>query len=78
MKARDKIDAIHNAKETLKENGFYVDNLWTLHDVQDAYECDDELAYKILNTVLNYEYTIEMINCNIKDLCEFEYKLPKK
>lgn len=32
MEERKKIDAIHNAKEVLREAGYFVDNLWSIDD----------------------------------------------
>ena len=33
---------IEEAREFLKSKGYYVDNLWTIDDVQQTYECTDE------------------------------------
>jgi hypothetical protein len=59
--ARKKIDAIHNAKDVLKESGFFVDNLWTIRDVQDRFECDENTAQEILYKALTNEWVMDQI-----------------
>jgi hypothetical protein len=56
---------IENAKQVLKKAGYFVDNLWTVHDVKSKYECTDEQAQKILNDVLSGEYLNGEINESI-------------
>ena len=57
---------IEEAKEFLKSKGYYVDNLWTIDDVQQNYECTDIEAMGILDKVLQngwyMETVFEMIN----------------
>jgi hypothetical protein len=50
------------AKATLKELGYYVDNLWQIEDVKGHYDCTDEEAYSILNDVLNSDRIKSEIN----------------
>jgi len=40
---------IEDAKQVLKEAGYFTDNLWCIVDVKESYDCTDEEAYKILN-----------------------------
>ena len=54
-------DKIEEAKNLLKENGYYVDNLWKIEDVKSRFECDDETAYDILDLALTNEATFEQI-----------------
>jgi len=56
---------IENAKQVLKEAGYFVDNLWTVHDVKSKYECTDEQAQKNLNDVFSGEYLNGEINVAI-------------
>ena len=49
------------AKEVLRNAGYYVDNLWTIQDVQDRFECNDETAQEILHDALTNEYIVEQI-----------------
>jgi len=52
---------IENAKELLKKEGYFVDNLWQTCDVTINYECTEEQAQKILDGVFRNEATFEQI-----------------
>jgi hypothetical protein len=52
---------ITQAKETLKKNGYFVDNLWSIEDVQDIFNCSDEEAQDVLNIALTNEGTMHHI-----------------
>jgi hypothetical protein len=52
---------IENAKELLKREGYFVDNLWQTCDVTINYDCTEEQAQKILNGVFHNEATFEQI-----------------
>ena len=53
---------IQVAKAVLRENGFFVDNLWCVDDVKLRYNCDDdEQAQGILNDALTNDATMEQI-----------------
>ena len=67
MEARKKIDAIHNAKEVLREAGYFVDNLWNITDVQGRFKCDDDTAQGILSDALTNEWITEQIHRTIED-----------
>jgi hypothetical protein len=43
---------INEAKEFLKSKGMYVDCLWQIEDVTDIYDCSEQEAYEILDSVL--------------------------
>lgn len=64
--------AIANAKLVLKQAGYFVNNLWTIRDVQDRYECDDKTAQSILHDSLTNEYIVEKIFSQIIDYAECE------
>lgn len=55
------MDKIQQAKAILREAGYFVDNLWTIDDVQSRYECTDEQAQEILDYVLTNERLVEDI-----------------
>jgi len=57
---------IEQAKDLLKENGYYVDNLWHIDDVKRYGNVSDEEAYEILDSTLHNDYTIETINTLIE------------
>jgi hypothetical protein len=52
---------IYEAKQVLKKEGYFVDNLWSVSDVQGNYECTDEQAQKVLSAALQNEATMEQI-----------------
>jgi hypothetical protein len=52
--------AIANAKLVLKQAGYYVDNLWSIHDVKDD-SLTDEQKMKALDMALTNGYTKEEI-----------------
>lgn len=56
-----KFTEIQLAKLILKENGYFVDNLWSIDDVKSKYVCDDETAQDVLYRALTNEATYEQI-----------------
>lgn len=68
---------IDKARQTLKEAGYFVDNLWSIHDVMDKYECTEEEAQKILNHSLTNTATMEQIQFSIREFAEI-FKLKEK
>ena len=80
MKGEIKVNAINEIKEILKRigmnpkeismeflksKGHYVDNFWSIDDIQHNYECTDEEAYTILDDIMCDERLIEIIFENI-------------
>jgi hypothetical protein len=55
-------DSVKHAKQTLKDAGYFVDNLWHVNDVQDNFECDEETAQNILYWSMTSPAVIEYIN----------------
>lgn len=53
--------AVEHAKAILKDNGFFVDNLWHVDDVKGKFECTDEEAQDVLRDALKNEATMEQI-----------------
>ena len=60
------------AKDFLRSEGYFVDNLWHVNDVQENFECDDETAQNILYWVLTSDRVIEFINEDINLIAENE------
>jgi len=60
-------DSVKHAKQVLKDNGYYVDNLWQVQDVLEHCYCTDNRAQEILNNVLSSEYIIEEIKTQIQN-----------
>ena len=52
---------VREAKETLKKGGYFVDNLWSVEDVQDIFNCSNEEAQDVLNIALTNEGTMHHI-----------------
>jgi hypothetical protein len=53
---------IESAKQFLKDNGYYTENLWHTNDVTINYVCDAQEAYNILDEVLNSDRIKSEIN----------------
>ena len=52
---------IEKAKQLLKDNGYFVDNLWHVEDVKSKFKCDDETAQSILKDALENDATMDQI-----------------
>lgn len=53
---------IEQAKAVLRQNGFFVDNLWHIDDVKLNYDCEsDEQAQAILDGALTNDATMQQI-----------------
>ena len=52
---------IEQAKKVLKENGYYVENLWHIDDVKQGYYVDDDKAYEVLDEVMQSEYIMQEV-----------------
>jgi hypothetical protein len=62
------------AIKVLRNSGYYVDNLWSIHDVDvEGVDMTDDERYKILDGVLRNEWIMEQINvCIASDLEQFK------
>lgn len=58
------------ARELLKRNGYYVNNLWTTGDVTQNYNCSDEVAYEVLDSAMQNDATMEQIFLAIDYKCD--------
>jgi hypothetical protein len=63
---------VEDALAVLRSAGYYVDNLWSIHDVQGMYEASNEKAIDILDEALQSESVVEHIFDVIQDLARFE------
>ena len=69
--AHKQLKDVNHAKEILKKDGYFVDNLWRIEDVQAwALDCDEETAQKVLNIALTNDATMEQVWFAIDDACE--------
>jgi hypothetical protein len=55
------MDEIEKAKQILRDAGYFVDNLWSIEDVQGNYDCTDEQAMEVLEGALMNDYVMETI-----------------
>jgi hypothetical protein len=62
---------IEKAKETLKKAGYFIDNLWSLEDLEN-YKGSDEQKQKVLFKALTNEATMEQIWFAIRNAAEVE------
>ena len=77
-------EEIEKAKEILKNNGYYVDNLWRIEDVTDRYtdedgnEISEDLANDLLHDTLTNQFTIEQIFYTMHDIAQADYNFEVK
>lgn len=64
------ITRVEQAKQILRDNGYYVDNLWRVEDVQDRFNCTEEDAQEVLDDALNGEWIMEQIHYAIREVAE--------
>ena len=55
------MNKIEQAKKTLRDAGYFTDNLWHVNDVKTRIDCDDKTALEILDNALTNEGTMEQI-----------------
>jgi hypothetical protein len=68
---------IKDARETLKTNGYIVDNLFQGCDVTINYECTDEEAYDVASKAIGSEYITSTIFEMIDEYARDEKLKPK-
>lgn len=61
MKQQQTKDRIEEAKDFLRRQGYAVDNLWSIYDVQQNYDCDTSHAHAILDSALSNDWITEQI-----------------
>ena len=70
------MNEVEKAKAVLRKNGYYVENLWHIQDVQANYmKASDEDAQNILNIALTNQETLEQISYSITDAIECYFEL---
>lgn len=60
------MDKIEQARQVLRDAGYYVDNLWCTEDVQNICKCSEQEAQNVLHQVLNTEHVTDEINFSIR------------
>lgn len=62
------MNTIEQAKKVLRDNGYYVDNLWHIDDVKSLQEdITEQKAQEVLDLALTNEATMEQIWFSIKE-----------
>ena len=59
---------ITEAKDFLRSEGYFVENLWHVTDVQDKFKCTDDEAEDVLYWVFCDEFINELINKKIYEI----------
>lgn len=62
------------AKQVLRNAGYYVDNLWHINDVMDVFECNEQEAQEVLNEALTNGHVMETIHYAIEAYASDDYK----
>jgi hypothetical protein len=55
------LDVIGNARQVLKEHGYYVENLWHIDDVKQNYNVSDQEAYDIIDKAMQSSFIMNDI-----------------
>ena len=67
--------SVAEAKELLRQNGYFTDNLWSINDVQSNWKCDEDTAQEVLYKALTNNWIVEQIFSaigNVADDMEIE------
>ena len=62
----------NDLRDELQKRGYYTNNLWSVTDVLDKYECEENEALKILDKALTNESVMEQIHIAIDIFAENE------
>jgi len=57
----DNYKEIEAAKQLLKENGYFTDNLWCVDDVKSKFKCTDDEAQEVLSGAMQNDATMDQI-----------------
>lgn len=73
----DEIDEIAKAKKTLRDAGYFTDNLWHIEDVKHKVEeeLDDETCQEFLEQALTSPYIMEQIQFTLQEYLSNEFTL---
>lgn len=64
---------IAQAKFTLKQEGYFVDNLWHVDDIKSRFECENnQQAQELLYNALTNEWIMEQVWYAIDMVCQEE------
>lgn len=57
---------VQQAKQILRDAGYYVENLWSIYDVDDD-SLNNEEKLEVLHNSIHRDYIFELINKSIQD-----------
>tara|TARA_R110002020_G_scaffold208419_2_gene414151 strand:- start:791 stop:1045 length:255 start_codon:yes stop_codon:yes gene_type:complete len=64
-------DKIADAKELLRENGYYIYTLYHVDDVKSMYDCTDSQAMEIIEFAIDNDGTANQIWENMRYFAEY-------
>lgn len=67
MEKENNAQEVNAARELLKKNGYFVDNLWHIRDIQTKFNVQDDVAYNVLSILLDSDYHKDRVNQDISD-----------
>lgn len=67
---KEKLNDVAVARAFLRSEGFFTENLWSVHDVLQTHDCSRGKAYDVLDKAMNNSATIEQIFLAIDDVCD--------
>jgi hypothetical protein len=68
---------IKEAKQVLKEAGYFTDNLWHIDDVLMNFNVDEDTAQQILSRALQNSHITEQVFYTINYIAQDEFNLTK-
>jgi hypothetical protein len=69
---------IEQAKQLLKDAGYYVGNLWHISDVNTDFICTPQQAQEVLEQAINSDYIKGEINDTISMVAEDIFNLKER
>lgn len=67
---KEKLNDVTTARALLRSKGYFVENLWSVDDVMQNYDCSKDVAYDVLERAMTNEATTEQIFLAIDDTCD--------
>ena len=67
---KEKLNDGATARALLRSKGYFVENLWSVDDVMQNYDCNKDVAYDVLERAMTNEATTEQIFLAIDYTCD--------
>ena len=68
------MNKIQEAKQILRDAGYFIDNLWHISDVQQDFNCSDEEAQEVLMEALTNSWIVDQIWQSIREAASSDYE----